>query len=266
MAASSSSEPVALHCETLGGGGGWVLLLHGLFGDGDNLRNLGRQLAGEFRVALVDLRNHGRSPHTDTMDLPSMAADIAALQDRLGTGPTALVGHSLGGKVAMQLALTAPERVSRLAVADIAPVAYPPGHRQILAGLQALDLSSVADRRAASAALAAWVPEEGVRQFLLKSLYRDGGRLRWRFNLPALARCYDALRAAPAGRPFAGPALFIKGEHSDYITAAHRAAIEAAFPAFSFRMIANTGHWLHGEKPAAFNRLVSQFLNGGMVS
>lgn len=258
--AAPASQPVALHYETLGEAGDWVLLLHGLFGSGDNLGNLGRQLAAEFRVALVDLRNHGRSPHSDTMDLRLLAADVAALQDRLGIAACALVGHSLGGKVAMQLALTAPQRVTKLVLADIAPVAYPPGHQQILAGLQALDLASLADRRAADAALAPWVPEAGVRQFLLKSLYREGGALRWRFNLPVLARCYDALRAAPEGNPFPGPALFIKGEHSDYITAEHRAAIEAAFPAFQFRMIANTGHWLHGERPAAFNRLVLQFL------
>ena len=262
---AASAQPLALHCETLGGEGDWVLLLHGLFGDGDNLRGLGRQLAETFRVALVDLRNHGRSPHSDRMDLPSMAADVAALQDRLGAPATALVGHSLGGKVAMQLAMTQPRRVTRLVLADIAPAAYPPGHQQILAGLQALDLSALADRRGADAALAAWVPEPGVRQFLLKSLYRDGDGLHWRFNLPALVRCYDALRAAPVGDPFPGPTLFIKGEHSDYITAEHRAAIEAAFPAFQFRMIANTGHWLHGERPAAFNRLVQQFLNGEMA-
>lgn len=257
---ATPAQPVPLHCETLGEQGDWVLLLHGLFGSGDNLGNLGRHLAGSFRVALVDLRNHGRSPHSDTMDLPALAADIAALQDRLGSGPTALVGHSLGGKVAMQLAMTDPARVTRLVVADIAPVAYPPAHADILSGLQALDLASLPDRRAADARLAAWVPEPGVRQFLLKSLYRDGDRLRWRFNLPVLARCYDALRAAPSGQPYPGPALFIKGEHSDYITAEHRTAIETAFPAFRFRMIANTGHWLHGERPAAFNRLVYQFL------
>jgi esterase len=262
MSGRTATAALPLHFDTLGSAGDWVLLLHGLFGSGDNLGGLARHLAAEFRVALVDLRNHGRSPHSEVMDLPALAADIAALQDRLGAPATALVGHSLGGKVAMQLALTEPQRVSRLVVADIAPVAYPPGHRQILAGLQALELTALADRRAADAELAAWVPEQPVRQFLLKSLYRDERGLHWRFHLPALARCYDALRAAPAGRPFGGPTLFIKGEHSGYITAEHRAAIEATFPAFQFRMIANTGHWLHGEKPAAFNRLVLQFLRG----
>jgi len=250
-----------LHYATLGGQGDWVLLLHGLFGAGDNLGGLGRELAQDHRVALVDLRNHGRSPHSAPMDLALLAADVAALQDRLGIGRCALVGHSLGGKVAMELALNAPQRVSRAVFGDIAPVRYPPHHQAIFDALGALDLVTLGSRAEADAALARFIDEPAVRQFLLKSLYRDDSGFHWRFNLAALRACYDELGAAPQGRPFDGPVLFIKGELSPYIEPQHAAAIRAAFPQFRFKMIAGAGHWLHAERPAAFNRLVREFLD-----
>jgi len=249
-----------LHHTVLGGQGGWVLLLHGLFGAGDNLGGLGRELAESCRVVLVDLRNHGRSPHSEAMNLPLLAADIAALQDRLGIDRAALVGHSLGGKVAMELALNLPERVDRLVVADIAPVCYPPHHQIILAALAGLELQTLSSRGEADSRLAASIDEPGVRQFLLKSLYRDDSGFHWRFDLAALRDCYSHLSAAPQGLPFAGPTLFIKGERSDYIKPEFEMAMRAAFPHFQFRMIAGAGHWLHAERPVAFNRLVRQFL------
>lgn len=253
-------QALPLHCAVLGEGGGWVLLLHGLFGAGDNLGGLGKALAQTHRVALVDLRNHGRSPHSPHMDLDLLAADVAALQDRLGIDACALVGHSLGGKVAMQLALNAPQRVRRLLAADIAPVRYPPHHQRILGALAALDLAALAGRGGAEAQLARAIAEPAVRQFLLKSLYRDHSGFHWRFNLAALASDYAALSAAPHGAPYAGPTLFIKGELSSYIAPEHQAAMRALFPNFRFKMIQGAGHWLHAERPAAFNRLVQQFL------
>lgn len=249
-----------LHHTVLGGQGDWVLLLHGLFGAGDNLGGLGRELAEYDRVVLVDLRNHGRSPHSDEMSLPLLAADIAALLDHLGIDRAALVGHSLGGKVAMELALNLPGRVGRLVVADIAPVRYPPHHQTILGALGGLELENLRSRGEADNQLALAIDEPAVRQFLLKSLYRDNTGFHWRFNLEALRDCYPQLSAAPQGLPFAGPTLFIKGELSDYIKPEFEAAMRAAFPHFQFRMIAGAGHWLHAERPVAFNRLVRHFL------
>jgi esterase len=251
---------IPLHYTLHGTAGEWLVLLHGLFGSGDNLGALAKVLAADFRVVAVDLRNHGRSPHRPIMNLAAMAADIAALQDDLGIGSSDLIGHSLGGKVAMQLALSQPQRVRRLVIADIAPVVYTPHHQDIFAGLQAVDLTGLQQRSDADGPLSKFVRESGVRQFLLKSLYRDETGFHWRFNLPVLLASYKELLAAPSGAPFHGPTLFIKGELSDYILAEHESTIRALFPNFTFKMIAGTGHWLHGEKPAVFNKLVQQFL------
>lgn len=261
--------PVPLHYRLLsesdksnesGERGDWVLLLHGLFGAGDNLGQLAKALMSEFRVVQIDLRNHGRSPHSDEMSFAALAADIALLQDTLGIGRSHVVGHSLGGRVAMELALHDAARVQNLIVADIAPVAYAPHHMQILAALQALDLRGIANRGVVDAQLAQSIPEIGVRQFLLKSLYKDGDVWRWRFNLPVLQTSYANITTAQNGQPFTGPTLFIKGELSDYIVPKYEGAIRALFPNFELSTIAGTGHWLHGEKPEEFNRLVLQFL------
>jgi esterase len=176
-----------------------------------------------------------------------------------------MVGHSLGGKVAMQVALNYPERVQKLVVADIAPVEYTPHHQAIFAGLQAIDLARLQQRGDADAPLAQFVDALPVRQFLLKSLYRDtegfqNKGFHWRFNLPVLIGDYRELLAAPHGKPFSGPTLFIKGELSDYIVAEHEPIIRELFPNFKFKVITGTSHWLHAEKPIAFNKLVQQFL------
>lgn len=263
-----TESPVPLHYRLLsdcdesksGECGDWVLLLHGLFGAGDNLGALAKALADEFRVVQVDLRNHGRSPHIGNMSFEAMAADIALLQDSLGIARSHVVGHSLGGRVAMQLALHAASRVQSLVVADIAPVAYAPHHTEILAALQAVDLQGIANRGDADAQLARSIPEIGVRQFLLKSLYKDGDVWRWRFNLPVLQANYADITAAQNGEPFTGPTLFIKGELSDYIKPEYANVMRALFPHFKLEVIAGAGHWLHGERPEAFNRLVLQFL------
>jgi esterase len=189
-----------------------------------------------------------------------MATDIVALQQQLGIGSSHLVGHSLGGKVAMQLALNYPERVQKLVIADIAPVLYTPHHQAIFAGLQAIDLAQLQQRSAADAPLAQFVGELSVRQFLLKSLYRDDEGFHWRFNLPVLIDSYRELLAAPHGKPFNGPTLFIKGELSDYIVAEYEPVMRELFPNFKFKVITGTSHWLHAEKPIAFNKLVQQFL------
>lgn len=261
---NSGGLPVSLHYRLLDESGksegrDWVLLLHGLFGAGDNLGALAKALMDEFRVVQVDLRNHGRSPHSNVMSFAAMAADIALLQDTLGIERSHVLGHSLGGRVAMQLALHDAARVQRLVVADIAPVAYAPHHAEIFAALQTLDLENIANRGEVDAQLARSIPEIGVRQFLLKSLYKDGDVWRWRFNLPVLQSNYAEITVAQDGEPFMGPTLFIRGELSDYIQPKYEEAMRALFPRFELKMIAAAGHWLHGEKPEEFNYLVKSF-------
>ncbi len=238
-----------------------VFLLHGLFGSASNLTQLAKALEPAFRVFRVDLRNHGESFHLETMSLRDMAGDVRRLMSHLGIERAAFVGHSLGGKVAMQLALQSPECVSRLIVADIAPVAYKPHHNATLAALCGLDLRALKSRAEADAALADVEPELGVRQFLLKNLARnDEGRWRWKLNLDAINQCYDDLRQAPEGTAFTGPTLFLKGENSAYIQTAHSAAMNNLFPQHELTVISDTGHWLHAEKPAVFNAAVGHFL------
>jgi esterase len=257
---SKGAAPLPLHYRIQGENGDWVLLLHGLFGAGDNLGALAKALMNEFRVVQIDLRNHGRSPHSDEMSFAAMAADIVLLQDTLGIARSHVVGHSLGGRVAMQLALHDASRVQRLVIADIAPVAYAPHHTEILAALKALDVKGIANRGEVDAQLAQSIPEIGVRQFLLKSLYKDGDVWRWRFNLPALQANYANITVAQNGEPFVGPTLFIKGELSKYIQPEYEIAMRTLFPHFELKIIEGAGHWLHGEKPEEFNRLVRQFL------
>src|SRR5690606_32475686 len=252
---------VALNYRELGSGGVPVLLIHGLFGAGDNLGSLARRLATTRRVLMVALRNHGQSPHTSTMSQAEMADDVLALLERLGIARADIVGHSLGGKVAMQLAMNHPECVRRLVVVDIAPVDYPRGHDTVFAALHAVDLSAVNSRRDAEAMLAPHIAEPMLRQFLLKSLERTDSGYGWRFNLPSLYTNYEALRAAPQGELFPGPTLFVRGELSDYIAPRYEPQLRAFFPQAHIETVAGAGHWVHGDNPEVFNQLVEDFLN-----
>ncbi len=252
---------VDLHCLRSGSGSAPVILLHGLFGSASNLGALARALADDYNVWSCDLRNHGLSPHADSMDLQLMAADVLRLMDAEGIDAAAVVGHSLGGKVAMQLALDQPARCNRLVVADIAPVASAPSHNGIFDALRGIDLRALKNRGDADKALQAAVADSGVRQFLLKNLGRDAKQgWRWKMNLDVLTQDYDAVLAAPEGDPYPGPVLFIKGAESDYINADTVPAMQRLFPAHRLEVIPGAGHWLHAEKPAAFNYYVQSFL------
>lgn len=238
-----------------------VVLLHGLFGSASNLGVLAKALEADFRVIRLDLRNHGRSFHADEMSLADMADDVARYLDAHNIASANLLGHSLGGKVAMQLALSDPDRVRRLVVADIAPVVYPRHHDAILDALKSIDLRALKSREQADEVLRSAVDSAGVRQFLLKNLGRgEEGGWAWKMNLAAIDQHYDELRQAPEGSPYAGPVLFIKGDDSDYIQAEHSAVIKRLFPAAAYKIIQGAGHWLHADKPAAFNQLVQRFL------
>ena len=240
-----------------------MVLLHGLFGSASNLLTLGRSLEERYQVIRMDLRNHGKSPHCDYMDIPAMAKDVALTLDKLGVASAAVLGHSLGGKVAMELAATQADRVSKLIVADIAPVSYGRGHDAIITALLAMDLRALRNREQADQLLQEAVPELAIRQFLLKNLMRDGDHWVWRMNLPVIADCYDLLRAAPDTAVYNGPSLFIRGELSRYIKDDNRVGIQRQFPDSRLETITGAGHWLHAERPAEFNALVAGFLASG---
>ncbi|WP_339674367.1 alpha/beta fold hydrolase [Dasania marina] len=239
-----------------------VILLHGLFGMGINLGSVAKALAEHYSVHSLDLRNHGLSPHSPLMSYPLMANDVLAYMDAQGIAQAHVLGHSMGGKVAMQLALSQPERVSKLIVADISPVVYEASHDAVFAGLKAVDFSAVNNRRDADAMLAAHVQEPAVRQFLLRSMYRgDDKRFAWRMNVAALEANYTEIKSGLDQQTvYPGEVLFIKGEQSDYILPQHRERILQLFPKASVKVIQNTGHWLHAEKPEAFNLLCLNFL------
>ncbi len=247
------------------GSGQSVILMHGMFGSLSNLGLLSRALSDSYSVISVDMRNHGESPHSLEMDYPSMANDIIELMNNLKLDQANLIGHSMGGKVAMQVALTHPERVNRLVVADIAPVDYKPDrHGGVLEGLTSLETTRPTSRKEADQLLATYVDESSVRAFLLKNLVRaKDGRFDLRLYMEGIiANYYDKLTLAPTGKPFSGSALFIKGENSAYIQDKHRSEVLRLFPNTKLKVIANTGHWLHVEKPETFNKTVRVFLNG----
>ena len=221
-----------------------------------------RSLSQYYCVYSLDLRNHGLSFRSDSMDLAQMAADVLCFMDHMGIECVNVLGHSLGGKVAMQLALSEPSRVAKLIVADIAPVAYEAGHHEVFAGLRAIDIESIESRTQAEQILQQYVAEPGVRLFLLKNLYRnEQGKFAWRLHIPVIYNEYDKLREAnTTENPFDGAVLFIKGENSDYILPEHSDQIRYLFPNAAFKVIQNTGHWLHAEKPEVFNSVVKKFL------
>ena len=254
--------PVKLFAKTSGTGQP-VILIHGLFGAGDNLGVVARALATDYCVHVVDLRNHGSSPHEDFMDYPSMAADVLAYMNDKGLEKAALLGHSMGGKVAMQVALDAPARVTGLIVADIAPVEYPAWHDNVFKGMFAVAEHEIHQRKEADRILAKHVAEPGVRQFLLRNLVRTPeGNYAWRVNLTGIHDNYPDIRSAPTGQtPYEGPVLFVKGERSDYIDSAHQEQVLSLFPMSQLKVIGGAGHWLHAEKPELFNRIVAVFLS-----
>lgn len=246
----------------ISGKGDPVVLLHGLFGSYENLGVIARALSEQYLVINVDVRNHGRSAHAADMDYVSMAEDLAATLQHLGYPEVSLLGHSMGGKIAMTFAMHYPERVHKLIVADIAPVGYQARHHKILDGLTSLNLATLPNRTAADQHLATYVSEPGVRQFLLKSLVKEEQGFRWRFNLDAIISNYEKIIGPlPDVASFNGPVLFIKGSESDYILPGHQSAILQRFPAAKVKIINGTGHWLHAEKPAAFSKLVRDFLS-----
>jgi pimeloyl-ACP methyl ester carboxylesterase len=268
-----------LAARTIGTGGPHVVFVHGLFGQGKNWTTIAKGLADRHRVTLLDLPNHGHSPWTDVVDYVDMARLVAAELEELGD-PVTLVGHSMGGKVAMQVALRRPELVRALVVVDIAPVEYPvEGGRtddpdeeaspfaDYIAAMKALDLGALQRRDQADEALRDAVPSRMVRSFLLQSLVRDsvgtGGGWRWRLNLDLLGRDLERLRGfpdPPPGARYDGPVLWIAGANSHYVLAQDRPVMDALFPATRLVRIKHAGHWVHSEQPEVFLTTVRRFL------
>ncbi len=235
-----------LHSQVVGSGPD-LIVLHGLFGSHQNWQPGARRLSGHFRVHTVDLRNHGASPHHDDVNYPLMADDLRSFMDQAGIRTAHLLGHSLGGKVAMQFALLHPGRVQSLAVVDIAPRAYETVHDEVFQALRGLHLSRLRTRTEADQALAASIPHHATRRFLLTNLVPSPhGGFHWRINLDALYAQREQLTVAVTGMvPYEGPTLFVRGGRSDYIRDDDRLPIERLFPRARIETIEHAGHWVH---------------------
>ncbi len=254
-----------VHTTSLGESGSPVVFLHGLFGQGKNWTQIGKALTPEHRVLLVDLPHHGRSAWSDSFDFVAIADQVA--QALSADDPVALVGHSLGGKVAMVLALRHPELVERLCVVDVAPVAY--DHMEEFAGyieaMQALNLGSLTQRGEADAALEKAVPKASVRAFLLQNLRREDDGWRWQLNLDVLGSDLKALSGWPEDElagltPYDGPVLWMDGENSHYVREEHAATMDRWFPRNRRVTVKGAGHWVHSEQPEVFVEVLRQFV------
>jgi pimeloyl-ACP methyl ester carboxylesterase len=238
-----------------------IVLLHGLFGAARNFGTVQRALSPLFRVVAMDARNHGASPHAAGMRYPTLAADVQETMDALGIARAAVIGHSMGGKTAMTLAVMAPQRVGRLLVADIAPVPYRHDNNLVVGAMQAIPLHAGLNRAEAETAMQDAVPLAAVRTFLIQSL-QFGPQPRWRIGLSEIAAAIPDLEGweTPDGQ-FCGATLFVSGAQSDYVLPEHRPVIRTLFPAARFVSVKHAGHWVHADNPAGFLSVVEAFLH-----
>lgn len=255
-----------LHYKSYGHGE-TIVILHGLFGSLDNWHSISLKLAHRFRVLAVDQRNHGHSAHSPEMDYGLMAKDVSELLDDLQIESAHIMGHSMGGKTAMQFALTFPARARSLIVVDIAPRVYPPFHDEILHALTNLEPQRFETRKQMEDALAPSIPSLPLRQFLLKNVERTvDGHFRWRFGLTELRQSYSNLQLEIAlDRQFNGAALFIRGANSDYLVEEDLPTIRLLFPRARLETIPKAGHLVHTENPQSFLLLVERFLSSQTV-
>ncbi len=246
------------------GQGEHIVLIHGLFGSLENLNMVAKDLSQHYCVTSVDVRNHGGSFHQEGMSYIDLAQDVINLLEVLSIDFCHLLGHSMGGKIAMQIAILFPQRIKKLIVADIAPVEYPAHHLTIIEGLQAIDLAKVNKRKDADNQLEKYVDDVGVRQFLLRNVAMNEQRqFQFKCNLNNIEQGYPQImqsNIAQDDQQFSGSTLFIKGGNSNYILAKHQKAIARLFPNAKAKIIQGSGHWLHAEKTVAFNKIVLNFL------
>lgn len=243
-----------------------MVILHGVFGSSDNWLSVSRAIAeAGFRVYLPDQRNHGRSGWAEHFDYALLAADLHDFIRSHSLKDPVVVGHSMGGKVAMQAALTDPELIGKLVVVDIAPRYYPVHHDRLLRGMNALPLETLKSRQEADEFFSQYEDVPGVRQFILKNLYRtDGGAFAWRLNLPLLTARIDAVGSEIGGHGehYDGPTLFLRGEASGYVTQEDLPAIARLFPHYRLESIAGAGHWVQADQPEAFTAALMAFARG----
>ncbi|MER0404855.1 alpha/beta fold hydrolase [Vibrio vulnificus] len=245
----------------LEGDGQAIVLLHGLFGSLSNLGLLARELSQDHHVISLDLRNHGLSFKSQQHDYTLMAQDVIDTLSTLGIDKAIIIGHSMGGKVAMKMANLAPNLVTQLIVLDMAPVAYQQRrHDNVFNGLHAVMEQKPTSRLEALQLLEHHIELDGVRQFLAKSLYKEGNHLAWRFNVDALITNYDAILGWTPIEQTNIPTLFVKGGDSDYLTTEHQSLVQQQFGRAKAHVIAGTGHWLHAEKPAEVLRAIRKFI------
>lgn len=258
------TEPT-LFSTRFGESGPRLVFLHGLFGQGKNWTVFAKALAPQARVTLVDLPDHGRSAWTDHFSYAEMADQVAAQMREADGEPYAVLGHSMGGKVAMALALRHPEQVSRLAVVDVSPVATEQvsNFADYVRGMRALDLTGLPDRAEADRQLAPYVPDTAIRGFLLQNLRREPGGWRWQMNLVLLGSHLDEVGGWPAieAPPYPGPVLWLAGADSGYVRRAYAPAMRAMFPRVQLVTVKGAGHWVHSDQPAVFLAAVRQFLH-----
>ncbi|MCB1757761.1 MAG: alpha/beta fold hydrolase [Gammaproteobacteria bacterium] len=245
------------------GNGPPLLILHGLFGSWENWGSQIRLLAEDFTIYAMDARNHGRSPHTEAMDYDAMSDDVLLTLEKHGLGQVSVIGHSMGGKTAMQVALKSPQSIDRLVVVDIAPRHYEPGHNEIFQALCEMDLSTLQSRAEADEFVQQWIDDVGIRAFVLKNLVRIGDGFDWKMNLPVIREHYPALlEDIHAPQRFDGPVLFVKGAKSDYIRKSDQTRISHLFQKKKKKIIDGAGHWPHSEKASVFYKIVNDFLQG----
>lgn len=238
------------------------LILHGLFGQADNFATLAKQFAELYTVHAIDLRNHGRSFHSDDMSFDAMSEDILNYLNFHQIENCYLLGHSLGGRSVIEFSYQHPEKIEKLIVADMAPKAYPPHHQGIIKALNSVDFETIEKRSDVEEILKQYIPDMGTRQFLLKNVYHaENGKYAFRFNLETLTDAYDGMVGGNLTDDiFDKPTLFLRGSKSDYVLDADFDLIHSHFPKAEIQTISNSGHWVHAENPKEFLEKTVAFL------
>ena len=251
-----------LHFRQSGEGGEPVVILHGLFGSGDNWLTHAKSLSDKYHLVLPDQRNHGRSFHSNDFDYDLMASDLLELTNQLGFSKFHLIGHSMGGKTAMKFAIKFPEKIKNLMIVDIAPKAYPPHHQVILDALFEVHNSEINARKEAEEIMGKHIQELGVKQFLLKNLERkDDNTFGWRINLEGIASKIENVGTPlDSTEKYNGFTLFVRGNESNYILDEDKANLKYHFPNSKLLTIKNAGHWVHAEQPQIFINTIKEFL------
>lgn len=243
------------------GEGDPLIIIHGLFGTSDNLKQVAKSLSDSYKVYLIDSPAHGGSETVIPLTINNMASQVVSFCEQQQLNKVAILGHSLGGKIAMEIALSQPQLISKLIVADIAPVQYQSRHNAIIQALNAVPLADITSRKQADDVLKHGIPEMGVRAFLLKSLIKNSdNQWSWNFDLANLSHYYPELIKANRTGSYDGPTLFVIGGQSDYVNQSHQQQIQQRFSNIKVKVIENAGHWLHAEKPVAFNKICADFL------